>query len=165
MHRRHLLGAIVLGSLSLTGCGFHLRGAFSAPFQKLYIQGASNSRLVLMLRRMIEAGSNVQVVASPSEADAILEIVSDNRGQDILAYNDRGQVREYTLTRTIGLRLVTPDGYEYFKPTYFTDSRNLPYSDSQFLSFSDEANKVYQDMLTSLCTQVLDVISHVKPRQ
>ena len=94
-----------------------------------------------------------------------MEIVSDNRGRDILAYNDRGQVREYTLTRTIGLRLVTPDGYEYFKPTYFTDSRNLPYSDSQFLSFSDEANKVYQDMLTSLCTQVLDVISHVKPRQ
>ena len=80
----------------MTGCGFHLRGSFTAPFEKLYIQGGFNNPLIVRLRHMLEAGSNLTIVQNPSEADAILELLSDTRNQDILALNDRGQVREYT---------------------------------------------------------------------
>ncbi len=163
--RRQLLGAsALLSSLLLTGCGFHLRGSFTAPFEKLYIQGNFNNPLIVKLRQMIEAGSNVTVVGSPNEADAILELLSDTRTRDILALNDRGQAREYTLTRTVGFRMIAPDGYVYMKPTYFAENRSLAYSDSQFLSFGDESEKLYRDMQTDLCNQLLSVIESIKPR-
>ena len=161
--RRQLLGASLI-SLTLSGCGFHLRGSFTAPFTKLFISGNTNAPLLVLLARMITSDSNVTLVNSPNEAEAILELLSDRRSSDILTLNDRGQVREYTLTRTVGFRVVAPDGYTYLKPTYFTENRSLAYSDSQFLSFGDEANTLYRDMETDLCNQFLGVLSTVKPR-
>ncbi len=164
LSRRHLIGASAI-SLLLGGCGFHLRGSFTAPFEKLYIQGGFNTPLIVKLRQMIEAGSNITIVDNPNEAEAILELLSDTRQQDILALNDRGQAREYTLTRTVGFRLVAPDGYTYMKPTYFAENRSLAYSDSQFLSFNDEANTLYRDMATDLCNQLLGVLETIQPRK
>ena len=68
--RRQLLGAsALLGSLLLTGCGFHLRGSFTAPFEKLYIQGGFNNPLIVRLRHMLEAGSNHRAESERSGCD------------------------------------------------------------------------------------------------
>ena len=77
-----LLGSLA-GSVVLSGCGFRLRGQFSAPFETLYLQMPENTRFSGLLKRVIESGSDVRVVTSPKEADAILELLSVNRSRDI----------------------------------------------------------------------------------
>ncbi len=93
--RRHLLGAALIGALPLTGCGFRLRGSYSTPFRTLYLQMPENSYLAVRLRQELLAGSDVTIVNTPSEAEAILELLSDSRSRDVLSINDTGRAREY----------------------------------------------------------------------
>lgn len=86
--RRHLLGAALIGALPLTGCGFRLRGSYSTPFRTLYLQMPENSYLAVRLRQELLAGSDVTIVNTPSEAEAILELLSDSRSHDVLSIND-----------------------------------------------------------------------------
>ena len=58
-----LLGSLA-GSVVLSGCGFRLRGQFSAPFETLYLQMPENTRFSGLLKRVIESGSDVRVVTN-----------------------------------------------------------------------------------------------------
>ena len=59
-------GAIL--ALLLAGCGFHLRGSATVPFNTLYIPGATTG-IALDLKRNIEAGTQAKVVNDPKAAD------------------------------------------------------------------------------------------------
>ena len=130
--RRHLLGAALIGALPLTGCGFRLRGSYSTPFRTLYLQMPENSYLAVRLRQELLAGSDVTIVNTPSEAEAILELLSDSRSRDMEA--------------------VT-----------LTASRDLTYSESDFLSREKEEAFLYRDMEADLVNQLMRRIEAIKP--
>lgn len=69
------------------------------------------------LKRVIESGSDVRVVTSPKEADAISGASSVNRSRDIPSINDAGRAREYELTMTLEFRVVSPDGFDFVETT------------------------------------------------
>ena len=114
--RRHLLGAALIGALPLTGCGFRLRGSYSTPFRTLYLQMPENSYLAVRLRQELLAGSDVTIVNTPSEAEAILELLSDSRSRDVLSINDTGRAREYEITLSLSFRVSNPSGIDTWKP-------------------------------------------------
>ena len=104
--RRHLLGAALIGALPLTGCGFRLRGSYSTPFRTLYLQMPENSYLAVRLRQELLAGSDVTIVNTPSEAEAILELLSDTRSRDVLSINLSREKEEAFLYRDMEADLV-----------------------------------------------------------
>ncbi len=70
--RRYTLSAFLwLALLSLSACGFHLRGAVEYPpaMKETYIDGNANSAVVRDLRLNLEA-SGAHVVESPQAAGA-----------------------------------------------------------------------------------------------
>src|SRR5207253_8387662 len=71
-------------ALLVAGCGFHLRGSVSVPFDTLYIPNAKGG-IALELKRNIEAGTRVKVVDDPKTADAVLELTGENREKISLA--------------------------------------------------------------------------------
>ena len=147
-----LLGSLA-GSVVLSGCGFRLRGQFSAPFETLYLQMPENTRF---------SGSDVRVVSSPKEADAILELLSVNRSRDILSINDAGRAREYELTMTLEFRVVSPDGFDFVETTRLATSRDLTYSESEFLSREGEEKVLYDDMENDLISQIVQRLGAAK---
>lgn len=158
--RRTLLTAIaalpVLSSLS--GCGFHLRGHFQAPFDTLYLQMRENTPFSSALKRMVESGSNVRVVDHPNEADAILELLSIRRDREVLSVSDAGRAREYELTLTLEFRVKSPDDFDYVDPTTLLAHRDLTYSESEFLSREKEEELLYRDMENDLMAQIVRYI-------
>lgn len=161
--RRHLLGAALIGALPLTGCGFRLRGSYSTPFWTLYLQMPENSYLAVRLRQELLAGSDVTIVNTPSEAEAILELLSDSRSRDVLSINDTGRAREYEITLSLSFRVSNPSGIDYMEAVTLTASRDLTYSESDFLSREKEEAFLYRDMEADLVNQLIRRIEAIKP--
>jgi LPS-assembly lipoprotein len=101
-------GALLLLAAALTACGFQLRGAngqYHMPFQSIYLGFGDTSPLGTELRRNLRGGDAAVVVTDPSKADALFDVMSENRGKSILSLNSEGRVREYLLTYTLVFRV------------------------------------------------------------
>ena len=144
-------------------CGFRLRGSYSTPFRTLYLQMPENSYLAVRLRQELLAGSDVTIVNTPSEAEAILELLSDTRSRDVLSINDTGRAREYEITLSLSFRVSNPSGIDYMEAVTLTASRDLTYSESDFLSREKEEAFLYRDMEADLVNQLMRRIEAIKP--
>ena len=159
------LAAIVIMQAIACGavCGFRLRGSYSTPFRTLYLQMPENSYLAVRLRQELLAGSDVTIVNTPSEAEAILELLSDSRSRDVLSINDTGRAREYEITLSLSFRVSNPSGIDYMEAVTLTASRDLTYSESDFLSREKEEAFLYRDMEADLVNQLMRRIEAIKP--
>ena len=161
--RRTLLGAAALSLTPLAGCGFRMRGAFDTPVRTMYLQMGENSRIGVMIARQLKAGSSVELVRSPNEADAVLELISDSRSSDVLSINDAGRAREYELTLSLTFRVSSPEGYDFMEATRLTATRDMTYSETEFLSREKEEDFLYRDMEKDLIGQLIRLIEAIRP--
>ena len=165
--RRKLLSAslALASTYALSGCGFHLRGTFNVPFNTLYLQMTPNTPFSTWLERRLKAETHLKIVDQRDDAEAILQLVSENRNRDVLTFNDAGRVREYRLTMSISFRLTAPDGYEYLPTTRLSTIRDISYSERNYLSQETEEATLYRDMTFDLVEQLISVLGAVKPRK
>lgn len=164
LSRRGVLAALLTAPL-LSACGFRLRGSFTAPFETMFLQMNTNTPFHTVLKQSIERGSNVRIVRRAEEAEAILEIIRMDRSRDVLTFNDTGLAREYELTLEVEFRLTAPDGWEYVPATRLVTSRDLTYSESEFLSREKEEATLYADMENDLVAQLVRYIEAAKAPQ
>ena len=151
-----------LGTLGLAGCGFELRKAPVFAFKTIVVPGGSH--LVRLLRRNLPLGGNVKVLPPEqrNEADAILEILSENQARAVLSTNSSGQVRELQLRLRVAFRLVTPAGKELLSSTELQQSRDVTYSESAALAKEAEEQLLFRDMQGDIVQQVLRRLAAVK---
>ena len=79
--------------LSLSACGFQLRGTASLPFETLYIP-KSNSGVALDLKRNIQSGTRTRVVDDEKSAQALLDLSGETKFRNILSQIGRASCRE-----------------------------------------------------------------------
>lgn len=160
--RRSFLFSALAFSMFTGGCGWHLRGQVTLPFNTLYVNMPVNNKVAADIRRMIAASTNVTVVSEAENADAILELLSSGRHREVVSLNMEGEAREYELTLNMTFRLVNADGEEFFPPTLFSASRNMYYNDDEYLSRSAEENVLYNEMQQDLISQLLNRLTTVQ---
>lgn len=158
--RRTLIAA---AALAMTGCGFRLRGRFSLPFETLYISYNLNTPLGSQLSRQIKAGSDVRLVNSPSQAQAILQILGEKRSRNVVAYNALGEAREYELKLEISFRLASPQGALYLPDTSIAAVREISYNDADYLSRDSEESLVINEMMSDIVVQMVRRIEKAQP--
>ena len=115
--RSFLFSALAFSTLMASGCGWHLRGHVTLPFDTLYVNMPVNNKVAADIRRMIAASTNVKVLPEAEGAQAILELLSSGRHREVVSLNMEGEAREYELTLNMTFRLVDPDGNEFFPIT------------------------------------------------
>ena len=102
---------LVTSCLSLTSCGFHLRGAVELPpaMARTFIAGAENSPLYYELESALLAAGG-QVVESAEAADAILTLHSARYGRRVLSVDSAGRASEYELSLRVAFSLSDNGG-------------------------------------------------------
>ena len=90
-----LLIAILLIAMSLSSCGFQLRGQAILPYKTLFIESTGYSQFATDLERAVRAGSGTTVVSSRDEAEAILKIVGEFQDNLILSLSARFRVLSF----------------------------------------------------------------------
>ncbi len=165
-------GRSVLAGLlvTLSACGFHLRGAVTLPFDTIVIE--SRAVIANELARAIEVGSSTRVrrdTPTPDEtgpAPAVFELLSEGQEKAILSLNTAGRPREYQLRYRVGFRVHDRRGGEYIAPITLILRRDLPFNDQLLASQSEEA-LLYRDMRADLVQQILRRLqaSRLRPRE
>jgi LPS-assembly lipoprotein len=151
-------GLLVAASLlALSACGFHLRGGGSLPFNSLYVQGGG-SDLVRDLKRSLSV-SGVKITNTPEEAEAALEIMSEESRKNILSLSSKGKVREYEIVYHAIFR-VKPGGSELWgDPQTVELRRDFTYDDAQLLAKDAEEARLATDMRNEAVREILRRVS------
>ena len=145
----------LLVSLFTTACGFQLRGAYSLPFDSLYIALPDTGEMYAQLKRSIMAGSTVQVLSEQKAAQVTLQVLDDRQAKNILSLSAAGRAREYQLSRILVIRLVDAQGREWMTPSQISVHRDITYNDDLVLSKESEEALLWRDMQNDLLQQIL----------
>jgi LPS-assembly lipoprotein len=139
----------------LAGCGFHLRGARSLPYETIYVAAPDHSELGAALKRSIRAGGSTRVVDTPQEAQAQLSIVSESREKSILSLNAAGRVREFQLRYRFAFKVHDGKGRDFLPQNEILLTRDYTFNDSVVLAKEQEEALLYRDMQNDLVQQIM----------
>ena len=157
-----ILTALLL--LLPAACGFQLRGAFSLPFQTLYIAQPETSELRAAIKRQVEAATATRVVDDAKQAEAGLLVVADDNSKDILSLSSAGKVREYQLIRSLSFRVVDPKGQDLLAPATIRVTREITFDDTRVLAKESEEALLRRDMQNDIVQQLLRRLAAAKVR-
>lgn len=160
---RHLLLVTVVAGVS--ACGFQLRSSGDYPFRTLYANFSLTSPLGVELRRHLLGTGRIEVWNDPQQlarADAILDILGEERQQVVVGVNASGQVRELQLRLRVKFRLRTPQGMTLIEPVELAQQRDLSFTETAALSKEIEQGMMYRDMQTDIVQQIMRRLAAVK---
>ena len=153
---------LVLFVLSLSACGFQLRGTAALPFETLYIPNTTGG-VALDLKRNIQSGTRTKVVENEKAAQALMELSGETKFRNILSLSGAGRVRELQLVYRVNLRVHDGKGGEFIPLTTLSITRELTYNDTDVLAKEAEEAAIYREMQTDLVQQILRRLSSAQP--
>jgi LPS-assembly lipoprotein len=148
--------------LLLAGCGFQLRGAYSLPYESIYISGADYSPIISSLKRAIRT-TNTRLSDTSKDAQATFIPTGERRLPIILSLSSSGRVREKRLSYRYDYRVVDSAGQNLVAPATIELNRDLTYSDSDALSKIQEEELLWLDMQKDVVEQLMRRLAAVKP--
>ena len=157
MTRRHIVrsfGALAAAS-ALHGCGFHLRGDVTYSFASAYVNAPTVPQFALELRRALEGAGGVKVAATPTEAQAIVDVTSvvDDKGG--LSLSSGGRVREYLLTKKVAFTVHDAEGRDWLPASEFTVRRSYTFNESEVLARDLQEQRLLKEMQTDAVQQIV----------
>jgi LPS-assembly lipoprotein len=158
-----IVSALAL-ALALAGCGFHLRGQATLPFNTLYVQAAPLSPFALQLKRAVQSGSLTKIIDRPEQAEAILQILQELQEKEILSLSTGGRVAEFQLRYRVQFRLTDEKNREHIPATEIILKRDYSFNDSQVLSKESEEALLYRDMRADAVYQMVRRLQAAKPQ-
>lgn len=169
MHKRTLLTWLAAASAAGLGtaCGFRLRGTPEFAFRSLYVQAPAGSLLARELRRTLQgAGGALTVLTEPAQmtqAEAILDLLSEQQERVVVGLNASGQVRELQLRLRVRFRLRGQQGQEWIPDTELLQQRDISYNETIALSKEGEEAMLFRNMRTDLVQQLMRRLASVRP--
>ena len=110
---------------ALSGCGFQLRGAYTLPYESLYVAGADYNLVVANLKRAIRNGSGTRLTENADEAQATFLPTAEARDTVILSVSSSGRAREKRLRYRYAYRVVDSQKRDLVLPTSVEITREL----------------------------------------
>lgn len=163
--RRILTRVTLLAWLAvLAGCGFQLRGAYTLPYESIYVAGADYNLIVAGLKRAIRGSGSARLVDKAEDAQATFLPTNEIREPTILSLSSAGRVREKRLRYIYGYRIVDAKGRDLVAPATVELYRDISYADSDVLAKTQEEDLLWRDMEKDLVQQLLRRIATAKPQ-
>lgn len=124
-----LLPVLLLASLLLGSCGFHLRGQLPlAKYPAIHLQGDRHSQLLTELSMQLSR-NNVQLPEQSSTSIPQITLDRDSLQRRTLSLFPNGQVAEYELIYTVNYQLQLPN------------QEPVPYQIELFRDYQDDPNR------------------------
>jgi len=163
MNQRLLRFILLAVSLSLSACGFQLRGSAPLPFKSMYVQAAPASQFANLLKRAVRAGSaGTRVTDQPGEAEVVLQVMNELQEKQILTLGGGGRVSEYQLRYRVLYRLTDSKNREHIPASEILLKRDFSFSDTQALSKEAEEALLYRDMRNDAVNQMVRLLQAAK---
>ena len=149
--------------LVLSGCGFQLRGAYSLPYESIYVAAGDNV-IGAGLKRQIRASGGTRVAETAEDAQASFIPAGEWRDSIIMSLSGSGRVREKRLRYRYAYRIVDAKGRDLVPQAYVELTRDVSYADSATLAKTQEEELLWRDMESDLIQQLMRRLVTAKPK-
>lgn len=153
---------ILASLLVLTACGFELRGTADLAFKNLYMQGSNLSIKKDLVKTLKVNG--VTVVEDEQKAELFMEMLSEQREQNILSLSGGGVVREFELVYRVNFRLRGPESETWGPVQSVEGRRDYSYDDTQLLAKQFEEQRLFEDMRQDAVREIMRLLVVQKPK-
>lgn len=154
LRRLPLIACIAISLCISTGCGFHLRGAgqLNATIPELTLQSTSeNTPLFTSLKQWLK-GSGVTLT---NNAETTLKISNIQNNRRSIAYDSRGKVALYELTKSISISVDGKNGKTLLAPTTLSARQPYNYDETETSAKDEEQALLEREMNTALIRQII----------
>jgi LPS-assembly lipoprotein len=110
------------------------------------------------LRRTLTSMPDLQVLLDAKDqarAQAVLDVLTQQREKTVVGVNAAGQVREFQLRVRVRFRLRTPAGKVLIANTELVQQRDISFNESAVLAKEVEEGLLYRDMQTDIVQQLI----------
>lgn len=149
------LGLMLL-SLTLPACGYHLRGSVDVPegISAVYVKAPDRSLQLTWKEELSIVG--VPTTPTAEEADAILTIDKETFDRRVLSVDaDTGKVTEYELAYAVRFSMSRPDASELLAPQTVTRIRSYIFNPDTVLGNESEQQLLHREMREDALRQIL----------
>ena len=149
-------------AITLSSCGFKLKGGYEIPYQTIYLQAAGESRVGRIIKKKIQRKSNIEIVQTSSEAEATISILEEASTQAVAVLSDVGSVDEYELIYTVRYRIGPGQNSSSMQEGQIVLRRKITHSDLDIAAKSNEEDVLIDDMALEAATGILVRLSRAK---
>ena len=158
---------ILLLLLSLTACGFHLRGAVQLPLELTEIAVVDAVPATDIAPELSRALNDAGVRVSDA-APMALQIKAEQYGKRVLSVDSAGRAQEYSLSYTVRFVLKAGDakgenGAVWLAEQAVSLARDLRFDASAVLGAENEQTQLNAEMRRDAVLQVMQRLQHAKP--
>ncbi|MBD3671817.1 MAG: hypothetical protein HUJ29_13690 [Gammaproteobacteria bacterium] len=152
--------------LSLSACGFHLRGSVALPavMEKSFVEAGQYRELGQALEQRLR-GAGMQLVASEAEASAVIRLLGEQRQRRVIAVDTSGQASAYELSYTVSFELHDGAGETLLGRQSLSSSRDLNFDAANVLGKSREEAQIYEALREAAASSILQRIQYALPGQ
>jgi LPS-assembly lipoprotein len=148
--------ALLLGLLALAGCGFHLQGAGTLPpaMSRTFVaaRSAHSDFLAALSDTLRQRGA--EVLRTPDESAALLEIAADESGQRVLSVSARNIPREYEVFYSVTFSLKVA-GKNVVDHETLVVTRSYTFDETQVLAKAAEEEVLRRALAEDLARRVM----------
>lgn len=147
-------------SMTLTACGFHLRGISNVNFKTVSVQGAELSLKRQLLRNITANG--LELVDDVKQADVVLDLMNESNRKRIQSLAGTGVVREFELYYQVNFRIRPGNQAQWGKTQTLQLRRDYSYNDEIILGKADEEARLNDDMRNDAIREIMRRLSFLK---
>jgi len=159
---------LILISMTLTACGFHLRGAVEIPpeLRVLAVADAQPAtRIAPQLRRAQRAQGVRLVEAGADEPHGLLRLLNESFDRRVQAVDSSGRALQYGLHYMLRFSLSGPDGGVWLSPQTVNIHRDLRFSETDVLGTGGEQTQLASEMRREAVRDILRRLARVVPAE
>ena len=149
-------------AITLSSCGFKLKGSYEIPYQTIYLQAAGESRVGRIIKRQIQRKSNIEIVQTLSAAEATINILEEVSTRAVAVLSNVGSVDEYELIYTVRYRIGQGQNSSSMQEEQIVLRRKITHSDLDIAAKSNEEDVLINDMASEAATGILVRLSRTK---
>jgi LPS-assembly lipoprotein len=149
-------------AITLSSCGFKLKGSYEIPYQTIYLQAAGESHVGRIIKRQIQRKSNIEIVQTLSAAEATINILEEVSTRAVAVLSNVGSVDEYELIYTVRYRIGPGQNSSSMQEGKIVLQRKITHSDLDIAAKSNEEDVLINDMASEAATGILVRLSRTK---
>jgi LPS-assembly lipoprotein len=146
--------------LSLTNCGFQLRGAANIAFDSIFIQGNP----LIISKDLVKSlkVNDIKVLSNSENADVLLELLGEESEKRILSLSGRGLVNEFELFYRVHYRTKRAEAPLWSEVQTIEARRDFSYSDANLLAKQGEEKQLNENMQADVLNNLIRRLSTLK---
>ena len=155
------LSAVLLLAITLTACGFHLRGNIPLPknIQNMYVQGPDGTFKDKLEDVLTNSGATI--APSALAADVVVNITEATSSRDVGTLDERGKVDSYNLVFRVRYSLDDTQGKVVRESTSLRESRQYDFDPELVVESESEEQQLQTSMEEDIALRMVRQLSTV----